>query len=97
MKMMFSDVVLKLRVPDQKLWFFTGTPNPAVDVIQPSRWTWAAILSSDGHRLASMAGGANLWEFSYGYQSHGLSPVKGNLRYCVELTDLDFAQAIAKM
>ncbi|EIV9613850.1 TPA: hypothetical protein MAK55_000152 [Klebsiella pneumoniae] len=97
MKMMFSDVVLKLRVDHPELWFCTGTRNPAVDVVQPSRWTWAAIVSSDGHRLASMAGGANKWEFAYGYQSHGLSSVKGNLLYCVELTELDYLQAIAKM
>ncbi|GFQ18106.1 hypothetical protein [Enterobacter hormaechei] len=97
MTMFFSDVVSKLRLSHPELWFCTGTPNPAVDVLKPSRWIWAAIVSSDGHRLASMAGGANKWEFSYGYQSHGLPPVKENLRYCVELTDLDCAQAIAKM
>lgn len=95
--MMFSDVVLKLRVDHPVLWFCTGTCNPAVDVVQPSHWIYAAILSADGHRLASMAGRASLWVFSYGYQSHGLLPVKANLRYCVELTELDYAQAIAKM
>ncbi|EGS1686373.1 hypothetical protein [Enterobacter ludwigii] len=92
--MTFLDAVLALRVRHQKLWFSTGTPNPAADVIKPLRWKNASILSPGGNCLASMLGSADEWKLEADYWKPGQPSSKAGLHYCVELTDLDFKRAV---
>lgn len=95
--MLFSDVVSTLREHHPELWFNTGTATPAVDVVRPWRWNSAAIFSAGGQRLASQAGSPSLWQFTPGYQTSTLPPMKGGPHYCVLLTDTDCIYAICKM
>lgn len=85
--MIFFEEVQFLQKYHPDLWFCTGTPNPAADVVKSPRWKSAAFFSPGGHRLASMAGSENEWKLAADYWKPGPPPSQTGPHDCVLLTN----------